>query len=201
VTRTRVGGAQTSREGLRPHGHARGGAPALREGWRRRGRARVARELGMKACGVATSRTCARTTAGSMEIPLLPQRPRDAARVLRRRVHCAHHAALGRLGAGKPPRIQRRPTAGRLPPASSWDSVRLQPQAAHYDAVFWALPGQEKCVPVPSRESEAAVGGRHGEAEGEGGRMEREMTCGTRSKGTLVLLPFALSYSVRKYNF
>ena len=29
----------------------------------------------------------------------------------------------------------------------------------HYDAVFWALPGQEKCVPVPvpSRESEAAM--------------------------------------------
>ena len=29
----------------------------------------------------------------------------------------------------------------------------------HYDAVFWALPGHEKCVPVPvpSRESEAAM--------------------------------------------
>ena len=29
----------------------------------------------------------------------------------------------------------------------------------HYDAVFWALPGQEKCVPVPvpSRESEASL--------------------------------------------
>lgn len=29
----------------------------------------------------------------------------------------------------------------------------------HYDAVFWAFPGQEKCVPVPvpSRESEAAM--------------------------------------------
>ena len=47
----------------------------------------------------------------------------------------------------------------------------------------------------------AAAGGRHGEAEGEGGRMEREMTCGTRTKGTLVLLPFPLSYPVKKYNF
>ena len=29
----------------------------------------------------------------------------------------------------------------------------------HYDAVFWALPGQEKCVPVPvsSSESEATL--------------------------------------------
>ena len=47
----------------------------------------------------------------------------------------------------------------------------------------------------------AAAGGRHGEAEGEGGRMEREMTCETCSKGILVFLPFCLSYPVRKYNF
>ncbi|KAG2599912.1 hypothetical protein PVAP13_5KG488007 [Panicum virgatum] len=48
---------------------------------------------------------------------------------------------------------------------------------------------------------EVAAGGRHGEAEGEGGRMEREMTCGTRSKGTLIFLLFPISYPVRKYNF
>ena len=88
---------------------------------------------------------------------------------------------------------------GCLRPAAG--TLSVYNRKPHYDAVFWALPGQEKCVPVPSRESEAAVGGRHGEAEGEGGRMEREMTYGTRSKGILVLLPFPLSYSVRKYNF
>ena len=72
---------------------------------------------------------------------------------------------------------------GCLRPAAG--TLSVYNREPHYDAVFWALPGQEKCVPVPvpSRESEAAVGGRHGEAEGEGGRMEREMTCGTRTKG------------------
>ena len=38
----------------------------------------------------------------------------------------------------------------------------------------------------------AAAGGHHGEAEGEGGRMEMEMTCGTHNKGTLVFLSFSL---------
>ena len=90
---------------------------------------------------------------------------------------------------------------GCLRPAAG--TLSVYNREPHYDAVFWALPGQEKCVPVPvpSRESEAAVGGRHGEAEGKGGRMEREMTCGTRSKGTLVFLPFPLSYPVKKCIF
>ncbi|KAG2639802.1 hypothetical protein PVAP13_2KG045932 [Panicum virgatum] len=39
------------------------------------------------------------------------------------------------------------------------------------------------------------------DTEGEGGEMEREMTCGTRTKGTLVLSLFCLSYPIRKYNF
>jgi len=88
---------------------------------------------------------------------------------------------------------------GCLRPAAG--TLSVYNRKPHYDAVFWALPGQEKCMPVPSRESEATVGGRHGEAEGEGGRMEREMTCGTRSKGTLVFLPFPLSYPVKKCIF
>ena len=47
----------------------------------------------------------------------------------------------------------------------------------------------------------AAAGGHHGEAEGEGGRMETEMTYGTHNKGTLVFLSFSLFYPVGKYNF
>ena len=46
---------------------------------------------------------------------------------------------------------------GCLGPATG--TLSVYNREPHYDTVFWALPGQEKCVPVPvpSRESEASL--------------------------------------------